>query len=281
MRLRRWQERRRPVVVLAALALLGTVLTSCSAPNDPGPSPTATALLASPSASAAPAPPTPTAVPPTAPASAPPVVGAGCPRTAATMPAGVASARIVDVDGDGHGDREWARILPGGTVRFGITTASGATVSAEQQFAGGGDRTVVVGRLASGVVVAIPSEGRDSPLWSFVRCVLHPVAGTYDPQVSIGGGRFVFYSADDAGAVGCLHGELEGFHSIDAGRDRVTFTAVEVTVSADGLHATTGATRTVLKDAKNATMSDYRRIAPFTRATCGSSPVLRPVFSGG
>ncbi|MCU1474375.1 hypothetical protein, partial [Amnibacterium sp.] len=192
-----------------------------------------------------------------------------------------ASARIVDVDGDGDPDREWADILLGGTVRFGITTASGATVSAEQQFAGGGDRTFVVGKLASGVVVAIPSEGRDSPLWSFVRCALHPVAGTYDPHAPVGGGRFVFASADDAGAVGCLHGELDGFHSIDAGPNRATFTAVEVIVSADGLHATTGTTRTVLKDAKNETISDYRRIAPFTRATCGTSPVLRPSFHGG
>ena len=59
----------------------------------------------------------------------------------------------------------------------GGTTASGATASGKQGFAGGGDRTFVAGKLANGVVVAITSEGRDSPVYTFSHCAFQKLQG--------------------------------------------------------------------------------------------------------
>jgi hypothetical protein len=175
-------------------------------------------------------------------------------------------------------DIEWAELKLGGTLHIGSTTGSGATVSAAQGFAGGGSRSFVVGKLSNGVVAAITSEGRDSPLWSFVDCRLREMHGRYDRRAGIGGDGVAFYSVDDAGAAGCPAGHLEGFHLLQVAPGQVTITAERVEVSRDGLHATVAGTTTVLEDAEKVRMADDERIRLFTQTSCGHSPVLRPIY---
>lgn len=205
------------------------------------------------------------------PDSAATATGNGCARTAATTPAGAISARVGDLDGDGRADIEWAELGTGGTLHFGITTASGATAGASERFAGGAGRLLVVSRLANGAVAVITSETRDSPLWSFASCRLHAVHGVYDRGIGIGGDQFVFYSADGGGSLGCTAGRLEGYHEIDHGPGRSTITADRVELSRDGLRATTGGTRTLSR-------AEAARRSAGQRISCGTSPVLRPTY---
>lgn len=276
-------QRMRPVALLATALALLVALSACTAAHTLVVRVTAghppQTLVPSPVASGTPAPspnpswtPSPRATPDTAARA----TGPGCARTSATTPTGAISARVGDLDGDGRADIEWAELRVGGTLHFGVTTASGATVGAQQEFAGGGDRSLVVARLRSGVVAVITSEGRDSPLWSFVGCRLHQVRGTYFGG-AVGAGAFTFYSEDDAGAVGCLQGGLDGFHVREERPGRVTIQAQPVTMSPDGLHATTGPVRTLATHVRNVTMADFDRIRVYTSESCGASPVLRPV----
>lgn len=195
------------------------------------------------------------------------------------MPAGALHAMIVDVDGDGRRDAEWAKVLLGGSVYFGITTASGATISAEEQFAGGGGREFVAGKLSNGVVVAIPSETRASALWSFVHCTLRRVKGVYDAKATFGEHPdFWFYSAGNGGAAGCLDGRLVGFHSKPDGKGHVTIAAQQVSLSTNGRRASTGTTTVVHKHVRDTTMADFDKIERYRQISCGASKVLHPVF---
>lgn len=279
-------QRMRPVALLATALALLVALTACTAVHTlvvrvpPGHPPQT--LVPSPVASSTPAPsphpswtPSPRATPDTAARA----TGPGCARTGATTPTGAISARVGDLDGDGRADIEWAELRMGGTLHFGVTTASGATVGAQQEFAGGGDRSLVVGRLANGAVAVITSEGRGSALWSFAGCALHQVKGRYDKAESVDHTQLWFYTEDDGGAAGCFDGHLEGYHLRRAqpGAGEVTITATAVMLSADGLHARTGAVRTVVRNAPDASMSDYDRLRVYSTISCGASPVLRPV----
>jgi hypothetical protein len=196
---------------------------------------------------------------------------AGCSPTAQRMPPHAVSARVPDVDGDGRPDVEWAK--GASTVTFGITTASGATVSGSTVFAGGGTRSFVLGRLADGVVIALPSEGRDSPLWSFVGCRLAPVIG----RGSLPDGRdttpFVVATPSRGGAATCVGGRLYSVESAGAGGGRVTVLGRRIDVTADGRRAVLSRATTVLAEHVRSGSAEERR---FAGVSCGSSVVLHP-----
>jgi hypothetical protein len=161
-------------------------------------------------------------------------------------------------------------VLVGGAVEFGIRTASGATVSGRAEFAGGGDRTFVVGHLANGVVVVIPSDSRSSDLLTFGGCALHQTEGT-NPDLPSVGNSFTLYSQRGGGAAMCLDGELYAISTRSLGTDSEDVIAQRVAVSADGMTARLTDTRRTI-----ATRIDDAAAARYDGISCGDSTVLRP-----
>ena len=200
---------------------------------------------------------------------------AGCSPTVTKTPGRAFTAAIADVDGDGKRDTEWAQI-DNGNLRFGITTASGATIDGEQGFAGGADRSFVVGRLANGVVVAITSEYRDSPVFTFSDCAFHVLRGKDLLPGSSAKTQFTFYSEDGGGVGGCFDGRLALLHATGTDGDSSDYAARFVDVSADGLHARLTDSTAIV--AHGITITRYSRWAG---VSCGAAPVLHPVIRTG
>lgn len=209
----------------------------------------------------------PTAPSPTPTATAARPASAGCAPTAERIPAGADRGVIDDVDGDHRPDTEWA-VLLGGTVDFGITTASGATVSARAQFAGGGDRTVVVGHLANGAIVLLPSEGRTTDVLSFRDCALHVVTGINRDLPSVGS-AFTLYSPEGGGDAMCLEGKLYAVSFTQTGGTE-DVVGTRIAVSADGTTARYTATTRSIATAVDPASTRY------TGVSCGTAPVLHP-----
>lgn len=255
-----------------APALIGVLLLAgCTAPAGPRPLPPSGPITSSPSKFDGEV-----VLPSPSPVGVPLGAGRGCAPTATTVPAGALTSPIGDIDGDGRPDREWAQLVTGGTIFFGVSTASGATLSALQEFAGGGERRFVAGRLADGITVLLPSE-RSTPLWSFTRCSLHRVRGTYVPGTGVGQrGAFTLFTNEDGGSAGCLDGRLVGLHRRPSGRDRTTVTATQVTISRDGTRATVGPTSTVVRRVPDRTGVGAGRIGRYLGVSCGWSKVLVP-----
>ncbi len=96
----------------------------------------------------------------------------GCAPTGSGVPAGATTKQVIDIDGDGRPDTGW--ISSGGNT-FGITTASGATMSIPLQLAGGGTRSVLVENPDShGTIAALASDGRTVELLVVKNCGLLP-----------------------------------------------------------------------------------------------------------
>jgi len=182
----------RPAV--AAGVLGAALLTACGSGPTPTamPAPTTTTTAAAPSTATVTTTTTTTGSAPTTTGAAPttatgvaPTAGAGvaaagpapartsgCVPTGSGVPAGATTKQVIDVDGDGHPDTGW--ISSGGTT-FGITTASGATMSIPLQLAGGGDRSVLVENPDShGSIAALASDGRTVELLLVKNCGLFP-----------------------------------------------------------------------------------------------------------
>lgn len=192
--------------------------------------------------------------------------GPGCPRTRATTPKTAMTARVGDIDGDGRADIEWAYMRSGsGTLYFGVTTASGATISTSQDFASGADRRVVIGRLRDGAVIALPSDHHGIPLYTFASCSFHRPYG-------VNGKPYEFGQADlqgDGIGAACRSGQLVGLQNPRRGNTRA-LTATTVIVEANGRTAVNGATTTLLTNLDKHPSADQQAQSP----TCGGSPVL-------
>ncbi len=101
-----------------------------------------------------------------------PTPASGCMSTGSGVPAGAASKQVIDVDGDGRPDTGW---LSSDGTTFGITTASGATMSVPIELAGGGPRKVLVEDTdGHGTIAALASDGRTVELLVVKNCGLLP-----------------------------------------------------------------------------------------------------------
>lgn len=248
-------------IVIALVLVVPASVTALVLANRAGPAGSAPTVVL-------PETPTPTAT--TTPTTARPA-SAGCaPTTGNGIPAGADTGRIADVDGDHRPDTEWA-VLVGGTIRFGITTASGATVSGSAAFAGGGDRTFVVGNLANGVAVVIPSEGRTSDVLTFTDCRLQQTEGR-NPALPSVGDAFTLYSEGGGGSAMCVDGVLYALSTESDGGTFANVLTQRVLVSADGARASFSGAKETL-----ATHLDAAALRPYEGVSCGDSPVLRPM----
>jgi len=101
-----------------------------------------------------------------------PAPASGCTPTGTGVPTGASSKQVIDVDGDGRPDTGW---LSSDGNTFGITTASGATMSVPIELAGGGPRKVLVEDTdGHGTIAALASDGRTVELLVVTNCGLFP-----------------------------------------------------------------------------------------------------------
>lgn len=215
----------------ATTELPGTPTTSSSRAATAVPTPTATSF-----------PPGPSPAPSADAAAIRRAFGSGCASTTESMPRTSFTASIGDVDGDGRADTEWALIGTRG-MRWGVTTASGATVSHTIAYASGGSRSVSIGTLSSGQTVALPSDGHTSNLYVLRDCrwVAPEVAGTKRPF------EFSTPYGDPFDAVGgaCVGGRLYQVYS-DPTASGAERSGVRATISSDDRTVTTGTDRVEL-----------------------------------
>jgi hypothetical protein len=131
----------------------------------------------------------------------------------------------------------------------------------------------VLGRLGDGAVIALPSEGRDSPLWSFAACRLAPVVGRDALPGSGDTTPFVVATADGGGDATCVGGDLYSIRSVSTGGAGETVLGRRIDVTADGRRAVLGRTTTVLA---RHVLPGSARERRFAGVSCGSAPVLHP-----
>jgi hypothetical protein len=245
----------RSVVVVAALAL---VLSGCSGVAAGNGNASATTQLgdsAEPASTGA----------PETPAEAEPT---GCPATDDTVPDGADIAEIADIDGDGENDTQWYSEATAPFV-YGITTASGATVTLADSLAGPGVHSGWTAQLHNGVVVTVLDDGRGADLYAFVDCDFVTPIGvdarpyTFDMQNAHGNGT----------GVGCLeveHGlELNGLQVTENRDDSFSLLSTGITVSEDGLTAVNGYT-----DVAPSLGADDRRVTLAHTSSCADTPVV-------
>jgi hypothetical protein len=193
----------------------------------------------------------------------------GCPPSGSGTPAGADTATLPDLDGDGLPDTEWYSDA-GAPFSYGITTASGATVSLPDGMAGPTQHSGWTARLGSGVVVTVISDGRGAQLAAFVDCeFVTPIGADGRPYT------FDMENLRENGTgIGCLPGgdgpTLAGVQALPADDDTFTVTATEVDVSADGLTAENGATSTL---AEGAPAGDPV-VQAAQRSSCDDVPVV-------
>lgn len=166
----------------------------------------------------------------------------GCPASPEeAAPAGAATNKTIDVDGDGRPDTAWFAPADNGVRRFGITTASGRVASVDVPLAGPTAlRAMVVDADERPPAEIIVSDGRTALLYVFTRC---EVVRVTNPQ----GGQYAFdlgFRGTGTG-VGCVDADrdgrrdLVGLLRIDE-RDGVVRWSRTI-IRLDGTHAANGA----------------------------------------
>jgi hypothetical protein len=133
---------------------------------------------------------------------------AGCPGNGATIPVGADTSPIEDVDGDGQADTQF--FSEESTFTYGISTATGATISLHSPLAGPNTHSGWSARLNKDLVITVIDDGRSARLYSFVNCEFHE---TTAPD----GGRITLYlNGFGANNTGVQCSDVDGARSIDA-----------------------------------------------------------------
>jgi hypothetical protein len=185
------------------------------------------------------------------------------------MPEGAVTAEIGDVDGDGENDLQW---YSEATVPFvyGITTASGATITLEDPLPGANRHSGWTAQLHNGVVVTVLDDGRGAALYALVDCAFVTPIGvdarpyTFDMQNLRGFGT----------GVGCLEVEggleLNGLQVTENRGNSHSLLSTGITVSTDGLTAMNGYTAV-----EPSLDPDDRRVTLAKTSSCADTPVVR------
>ncbi|SEB54240.1 hypothetical protein SAMN04489806_1040 [Paramicrobacterium humi] len=237
----------------AAAGLLALVVTGC-APEQPAP----VSSTAAPSHSA----PRPT---PSGGSSSASPVETGCSPTDETTPAGAVTRQTIDVDGDGRADTEW--IAPGESsgVRFGVTTASGATFSYSVDTGSPVAPAGFVVTLNGAQSISLLSVGREAFEHVITDC------GFVQPT-NLQGQPYTFDLENLRGhgtGVGCVDNSLVGFQATPTGNDRYTVRRTVIELSENGDAARNGETTTV----GTGLSADDPRVVMAQSVTCGEATV--------
>ncbi|WP_029429486.1 hypothetical protein [Blastococcus sp. URHD0036] len=187
---------------------------------------------------------------------------AGCPATDDGIPSGAATRPTLDVDGDRAADTEWIASSPAadGSVLFGVTTASGATVTADLQSASPVARSILVADVTGdGELVVLASDGRQVLLYAYSDCQIVPVQNPQGEQYAFDLG-FTGYGT----GVGCLDVDGDGVRDLAGllvNGDGTGYTATAVVL--DGPRASNSDVSMGVADAGAAAVEAARSI------TCG------------
>ena len=237
------------VLALSLLLAGGAAgLTACAS-GTPGAAATSTAAApaSAPPSAASPSAAAPSTSSPSASAPAAPTAE-GCAPNDVPVPAGVTTAEIGDVDGDGRADQEF--FVEEGGFAYGLRTASGATFLLPDPLAGPGGHSGWTVPVGPGLAATVLDDGRSAALYAFADCAfVTPIGADGEPY------RFVLAGFGDAGTgVACTPAGADGDRSItgllaeQAADGRYSLTSTTIDLSADGRTATNGAVTSVGED---------------------------------
>jgi hypothetical protein len=193
---------------------------------------------------------------------APPALTAGCKATHAHTPPGAKTRVVGDLDGDGRPDTEWISDTP--TLRFGVTTASGATFSYPLSTASPAPREGFAVRLNDHRVFSLVDDNRSAYVHFIVKCAWvmpkdsHGVQYTYDMHNFHGHGT----------GVGCSFGYVVGYQTKDTSKGW-TLKQTQLYLSTTGDTAVNGPTSTVAAHLS----SRDPRLTKASTISCGSVTV--------
>lgn len=165
---------------------------------------------------------------PSSPASA---AGTGCAPTGETTPDGAVTRQTIDVDGDAQPDTEWI-VDEAGQIRFGVTTASGATFSYDVDTASPIAPAGFVSALDGERMISLLSDGREASVHVIVDC-------SFAQPTNLQGEPYTFDLQNLRGhgtGVGCVDGSLVGFQARQTGAE-FTVEQTVIELSADGRSA--------------------------------------------
>lgn len=168
---------------------------------------------------------------PSAPASA---AGTGCAPTENATPVGAVTRQTIDIDGDGQPDTEWI-VDETGQIRFGVTTASGATFSYDVDTASPIAPAGFVSALDDERTISLLSDGRQASVHVIVDC-------SFVQPTNLQGEPYTFDLQNLRGhgtGVGCVDGSLVGLQARQTGA-QFTVEQTVIELSADGGSARNG-----------------------------------------
>ena len=240
-------QRRSPIVLLATAALGLAVLTGCT-PTIPvatatTPAPTGTTVATT-------APTTPPTTQPVATTTPPATTttAKGCAPTTAIEPADAVDKTTIDVDGDGLKDTEWVSDTP--SLKFGVTTASGATYSYSLSAASPAPREGFIARLNDHRIVSMVDDNRAAYVHFFVNCGWVTPKNAQGQQYTFDYNEFTGHGS----GVGCSLGYVVGWQLKNTSTG-YTVTKTPMNLNVTGSYATNGTTSTVVS---NASVNDPR-----------------------
>ena len=212
----------------------------------------------------------PTSSPSGTPSATPTAVAKACPPTPAVMPASATTRKTIDIDGDGHTDIEWLSETP--SLRFGVTTASGATYSFPLSTAAPGAREGFIARLNDHRILSLVDDGRTAYLHFFVNCSWVQTKDSHGIPYTLDMNNF----RNKGTGVGCRRGYLYSWKLIATG-STYTVKETQILLNVDGSVAN-NAPLTVLAKHLSATNPRVRiaRMITCAGATVGTRGVTLP-----
>jgi hypothetical protein len=204
----------------------------------------------------------PSASPSVTPSVTPSTLTAGCKATQAHTPSGAKTRVVGDLDGDGRPDTEWISDTP--TLRFGVTTASGATFSYPLSTASPAPREGFAARLNDHRVFSLVDDNRSAYVHFIVNCAWvmpkdrHGIQYTFDMHNFHGNGI----------GVGCSFGYVVGYQSNGTSKGW-TLKQTQLYLSTTGDTASNGPTSMVASHLS----SGDPRLTKASTISCGSVTV--------